>query len=275
MDPITIAALLGLGGKALEVGVGAWKAWLENGRGGVAVSADGSQYALPYDGRQLTYVPGDGRRAAMRGQVPFEVNLVAGDLWAHTYLSADHPALVVLENRSAQSQNDSIVAIGKLGEGFDGTLPPGHYMLGVYVFLNANPETWDDVDAGGFLEFSVSGREKALSLEVPVGAISESAPIRGGHETIDFESGVLEAGTHHAYSISLVAAVTYSIFVHSADSSADFDLAVYDENGVLVGLDDHPASDALCQVTPRWTGPFILAVMCHQGSSEYELLVLA
>lgn len=272
MDPITIAALLGLGGKALEVGVSAWKAWLDNGRGGVAVAADGRQYALPQGGQYLNPAAANGRRA-LREQVSFELSFVPGDFWAQTYLSRAQPVLIVVEDQNPESPIDSIVAIGALGDGFGGSLPPGHYLLGVYVFLGSNPETWDDVDGGSFVEFSVARAQRPFSLEVPVFAIHDSAALRDAPETVDFETGMLAAGAQDAYSILLTGLVTYRVWVQSLDSAADFDLAVLDENGNLIAIDDHPASDAVCEFTPRWTGEFCFVVSCHQGRSAYELLV--
>jgi hypothetical protein len=275
VDPITIAALLGLGGKALEAGVNAWKAWLDNGRGGVAFATDGSQYALPKGGGYLSSVLGDGGGRELDRQVPFKVEFVAADGLAQTYLDAGQPALLVIEDQNDQSRLDSIVAIGTLGDGFEGTLLPGHYLLGVYVFLDSNPDTWNDIDGGGFAEFSVASRQSPFLLQVPVEAMAEPAFIYDAPQTVDFQSAYLVAGQQHEYSISMEAGVTYRVYVQPADLSADFDLAVFDENGNLIDEDDDPASDAACEVTPRWTGPFDLVVSCHYGRSAYEILVQA
>jgi hypothetical protein len=272
VDPITIAALLGLGGKALEVGVSAWKAWLDSGRGGVAVATDGKQYALPHDGQYLTPAVATGRRA-LREQVSFELRFFPGDPWAQAYLSRTQPVLLVIEEQNPQSRIDSIVAIGALGDGFSGSLPPGHYLLGVYVFLDSDPETWDDVDGGSFVEFSVARSESPFSLAVPVFGIQESVALHNAPKTVDFETGMLTAGSQHAYAMLLNGLVTYRVWVQSLDSAADFDLAVLDENGNLIAVDDHPASDAICEFTPRWTGEFCFVVSCHQGTSAYELLI--
>ena len=51
------------------------------------------------------------------------------------------------------------------------------------------------------------------------------------------------------------------------------DLFVYDERGNLVSLDDSPAADAVCAVTPAWTGPFRLKVKAHRGLSGYRIQV--
>jgi hypothetical protein len=53
----------------------------------------------------------------------------------------------------------------------------------------------------------------------------------------------------------------------------DFDLQIYDENSNLVEWDEDPSSDAICVVTPRWTGPFSIAVISAAGTSNYNVLI--
>jgi len=66
---------------------------------------------------------------------------------------------------------------------------------------------------------------------------------------------------------------TYAIYVHPDDPSVDFDLHVFDENGVLVNWDESPAADAFCGITPAWTGPFRLVVDAKRGMSPYRVEV--
>jgi hypothetical protein len=86
-------------------------------------------------------------------------------------------------------------------------------------------------------------------------------------------SGRLSAGQSHYYDVVLSAYVTYAVYVRPHRSGTDFDLRIYDENGNLVHWDESPDSDALCLVTPRWTGLFRIMVICAAGASTYNVLV--
>jgi hypothetical protein len=67
--------------------------------------------------------------------------------------------------------------------------------------------------------------------------------------------------------------VAFDIAGFADRSEVDFDLFVYDENNDLVQWDEAPDSDALCRVTPRWSGRFHLVVTSAPGSSSYKILV--
>jgi hypothetical protein len=86
-------------------------------------------------------------------------------------------------------------------------------------------------------------------------------------------SGTLARGEKHLYSVALQANTTYRVYVRPSNSDVDFDLQIYDENGHLVQWDEDLASDALCYVTPRWAGPFQIAVICASGASSYSVIV--
>jgi len=55
--------------------------------------------------------------------------------------------------------------------------------------------------------------------------------------------------------------------------SADFDLAVYDENGNLVAKDTDSSSDGTVYITPRWTGPFYIKVVSYRGSGVFTVRI--
>jgi hypothetical protein len=86
-------------------------------------------------------------------------------------------------------------------------------------------------------------------------------------------SGELITGQVARYNVIFRAGVTYRIYVRPSRSGVDFDLQIYDENGNLVEWDVDPDSDALCLLTPVWTGPFQIVVICARGSSAYTVLV--
>jgi len=70
-----------------------------------------------------------------------------------------------------------------------------------------------------------------------------------GSEGFNYHEAVLKGGK------------TYSICVDADDADVDFDVFVYDENDNLVEQDTDEDSDALCFITPRWTGPFQVKVL--------------
>jgi hypothetical protein len=271
MDPITLAALLGLGGKALDAGVGAWKAWLEAGRGGVRVAADGTQQVLHVNGARTQ--PWMTERRAGERPVPFEAVFVPADLWAQQYLSPDQPVLIVIEEQTQPVGADAVVAIGLLGDEFEGSLPPGRYLVGAFVFIDDDPDHWRDADGGGLIELSISSGQSPFRLEVPIEAIAGPADIFTSAETLLFESGYLHAGQHEQMTMVLEAGVTYVLSVCPEDPFTDLDLLIYDEHGNIVDRDQDATSEALCNVTPLWTGPFTIVVACQSGRSGYELLV--
>jgi hypothetical protein len=86
-------------------------------------------------------------------------------------------------------------------------------------------------------------------------------------------TGRIRAGEMDRFDVILSANVTYTVYVRPDRGNVDLDLHVYDENGRLVEWDETPASDAACYVTPRWTGPFYIMVLCARGASTYKLLV--
>jgi hypothetical protein len=264
VDPVTIAALLGLAGKALDAGVGAWRSWLETGKG-VAIAADGSQHRLPtggqYGGPRLIEPGFLGRGAP----VPFDAAFVPADQWA-TQLFVEQPILVVIEDLDELSPLDSVIAAGSLGDPFEGSLFPSNYLLGAFVFYEADPRDWEDVAGGALVEFSVTSGEPPFQLEIPIESLSVPGEVLQGW-------GSLSAGQQDHYDVTFEGDITYHIYVAPVDPRADFDLYVFDENENLIDSDDDVDSDALCVVTPRWTGPFDIVVACDSGVSSYGLFV--
>jgi hypothetical protein len=53
----------------------------------------------------------------------------------------------------------------------------------------------------------------------------------------------------------------------------DFDLYVHDQNGNLITYDESLDADALCQLTPRWDGPFLMSVRSAAGLASYTISV--
>jgi hypothetical protein len=272
MDPVTNAALIGLAGKAMEVGVNAWKTWLERRGGGMAIGSDGSRYDLSQSGRFLS--PDLAPPAAFaRGEpVPFEGCFVAADDWAQAYLLAEQPVMVIIEDQDEDSPLDAVVALSMLGATFEGHLFPGQYRLGAYVFLDDDPENWDELDGGALIDFTVVAGEPPFRLEVPI----EAAPDPDEDDTavtLLADSGYLETGGEARYIVELESEVTYSIYVNPDDPEVDLDMYVFDENGNVIDQDSDIDSDAFCTVTPVWTGPFEIVVTCAAGSGDYQITV--
>ena len=86
-------------------------------------------------------------------------------------------------------------------------------------------------------------------------------------------SGVLGPGQGEYFDVALRSGSTYSIYVVPSEPGVDFDLYVHDENGNLVSQDTSTSSDALCLITPVWTGPFRLTVRSARGLSSYSIRV--
>jgi hypothetical protein len=86
-------------------------------------------------------------------------------------------------------------------------------------------------------------------------------------------SGVIGPGQAEHYSVNLQAGATYRVYVAPSDPSVDFDLYIHDENGNLVAADESLDPDAICQLTPRWTGPFLLSVRSARGAASYTISV--
>ncbi|HEU4759716.1 MAG TPA: hypothetical protein VFT91_07010 [Dehalococcoidia bacterium] len=86
-------------------------------------------------------------------------------------------------------------------------------------------------------------------------------------------SGILGPGQAQFFDVALAAGITYSVYVEPDQPSVDFDLKVFDENSNLVAQDISTDSDALCFITPAWTGPFRLVVESARGLSTYRIRV--
>ena len=88
-------------------------------------------------------------------------------------------------------------------------------------------------------------------------------------------SGFLSPGETERYEVLLQKGVTHRVYVRPLDMDVDFDLFVYDQNGNLVAVDETTDADALCLITPKWTGPFRLVVKATSGGSYYGIRVEA
>jgi subtilisin family serine protease len=88
-------------------------------------------------------------------------------------------------------------------------------------------------------------------------------------------SGFLLAGGAQYLDLTLQGNTTYQVYVHPDDPSVDFDLRIVDQNGNVVAQDMDTTSNALCYITPAWTGLFRLIVNASAGSSWYQVRVEA
>jgi hypothetical protein len=86
-------------------------------------------------------------------------------------------------------------------------------------------------------------------------------------------SGVVGPGRAEFLDVGLSAGVTYSVYVEPDQPDVDFDLKIFDENGNLVAQDTSADPDALCLITPAWTGPFRLWVESARGVGSYNISV--
>jgi hypothetical protein len=86
-------------------------------------------------------------------------------------------------------------------------------------------------------------------------------------------SGIVGPGYPKYFDVVLFAGGTYQVYVQPVDPSVDFDLYIYDENGVLVAQDTTTNSDAICNITVFRTGTFRLTVQSARGLSAFNILV--
>lgn len=86
-------------------------------------------------------------------------------------------------------------------------------------------------------------------------------------------SGMIGPGQSEHYRVDLQAGSTYRVYVAPSVPNVDFDLYVHDENGNLITYDDSFDADALCQITPRWSGPFLMSVKSAAGAASYTISV--
>jgi len=59
----------------------------------------------------------------------------------------------------------------------------------------------------------------------------------------------------------------------SGPAYADFDILVFDENENLVARSTGRTSQEAVYITPRWTGPFYIAVASYSGHGSYTLKI--
>ncbi len=130
--------------------------------------------------------------------------------------------------------------------------------------------------------FCVSGRgyyrvfvapDGSLNLDVPDPRIDLPLPPEPPDVGVSTAAGALMAGEAHSFDVVLTAGRPHEIYVRPDDPTADFDLQIYDEDGILVGEDATPNSDAGCIITPLWTGMFTVVVRAVMGASSYQLFV--
>lgn len=125
----------------------------------------------------------------------------------------------------------------------------------------------------------------AMGIAVPVCGLNldtlfglyepwRSFPIAGSstYILVDQENGRLSGrGDFDVHVVSLQGGRRYKLTL-SVPKDADFDLYVFDENvnEVASGTRGRGVTEVV-YVTPRWTGPFFIAVRSHSGSGFYTL----
>ncbi len=90
-----------------------------------------------------------------------------------------------------------------------------------------------------------------------------------GWEVREFaSSGLLRRGRSTILRTTLYAGNDYRLVASGCEDSFDVDLAVYDEDGNLVGEDSDYTNLAVVAVTPRWTGTFYLKVTMADSTPD-------
>lgn len=89
------------------------------------------------------------------------------------------------------------------------------------------------------------------------------------------DTGIVGPRESKSHTVMLEGDITYVIYVEPSIEGVDFDLHVFDENGNLVEQDVEDTGEALCFITPRWTGAFALIVSSAVGISDYTISVLS
>jgi hypothetical protein len=81
-----------------------------------------------------------------------------------------------------------------------------------------------------------------------------------------YDKGMLALGQSINIFVTLKAGVRYKLVVGGCEDAYDVDAVLYDENGNLISRDNDSSSVAIVDVTPTWTGPFILRVTMYDSS---------
>ena len=84
--------------------------------------------------------------------------------------------------------------------------------------------------------------------------------------------GSLSAGYYQEIPYVLTASVPYMLTVSSDDPTVIYDLDLFDENGHMVATSPVEGPIAMCQVTPAWTGSFVVRVTGRRGTGMFSLI---
>lgn len=84
-------------------------------------------------------------------------------------------------------------------------------------------------------------------------------------------NGYLQAGMYQDIAYVLQGGAPYTFMAQSPDTAV-FDLDVFDENANKVETSPVVGALAACQLTPMWTGPFTVRVICRQGAGRFALV---
>jgi hypothetical protein len=83
--------------------------------------------------------------------------------------------------------------------------------------------------------------------------------------------GFLSVGMYQDIPYVLQSGITYTFTIESPDM-AGFDLDLFDQNANKVATSPVVGPVAQCIVTPFWTGPFTLRVICRGGTGRFLLV---
>lgn len=75
----------------------------------------------------------------------------------------------------------------------------------------------------------------------------------------------LSNGESYRYSTTLYKGNTYYIFAAGDYDVKDLDIILYDENGNKIDEDKQTDALPIVEVTPRWSGEFVVKVHMYQG----------
>jgi hypothetical protein len=82
--------------------------------------------------------------------------------------------------------------------------------------------------------------------------------------------GFLSIGMYQDIAYALQGGIAYTFTIQSPDAAV-FDLDLFDQNANKVDTSPVMGSLAQCEVTPLWSGPFTLRILCRQGEGRFVL----
>jgi hypothetical protein len=83
-----------------------------------------------------------------------------------------------------------------------------------------------------------------------------------------YVKGLLRRGESTIITTTLSAGNEYYLVAGGCEDAYDVDIAVFDENGNLVGKDDDTDSLAVAKVTPLWSGTFRVRITMYNSTAN-------